>query len=314
MIFFLNHKSSFLNLFSFMQIYELIKKYGSKINVFDLELLITHALGKTREFVLTHPEYSVNSRQNSIINKNIRRRTEGEPIAYIVGHKEFYGLDFIVNKNTLIPRPETEQIVDLAIKEISNLKFQISNLSVVDIGTGSGNIMVSTVYNIQHSADSKNIKYFATDISKEALQVAKKNAKKHAVDKKINFLHGSLLEPLLKANKLTKLKTNKLLITANLPYLSKEIYASAQVDVKKYEPKSALYSPKKGLGHYEKLLSQIKKILITVRLPLVTCLLEISPEQKQLLTKLIKKLLPSAKIYFFKDLAGKWRICKIVLK
>ncbi len=290
-----------------MQISELIKKYRSEINVFDLELLIANALGKTREFVLTHPEYSVNSRQNSIISKNIKRRIEREPIAYIVGHKEFYGLDFIVNKNTLIPRPETEQLIDLAINKISNL-------SVVDIGTGSGNIIIS----IAKELESKNYKpktanYFGIDISKDALKVAKNNAKIHKLDKKINFLHGSLLEPLLKANKLTKLKANKLFITANLPYLSKEIYASAPVDVKKYEPKSALYSPNKGLGHYEKLLRQIKKLLATVRLPLVTCLLEISPEQKQPLTKLIKNLLPSAKIHFFQDLAGKWRVCKIQL-
>jgi release factor glutamine methyltransferase len=98
---------------------------------------------------------------------------------------------------------------------------------------------------------------------------------------------------------------------ANLPYLSKKIYSSAPNDVKKYEPKSALYSCEAGLAHYHKLLKQIKEISINYKLKTISCILEISPEQKQSFTKLIKNILPEAKISFEKDLARKWRICKI---
>ena len=293
-----------------MQIQEIIKKYNGRIDSLDLELILAHSLNKTREFILTYPEYSINSRQNSIISKNIRRRVEGEPIAYIVGHKEFYGLDFIVNKHTLVPRPETEQLVDTALNELK-VKSQKSKVFIVDIGTGSGNIIISTAYNIQHSVNSKNIQCFATDISKNALATAKKNAKIHGVDKKIRFFIGDLLSPFIENCKL-KIENSTLVVVANLPYLSKEIYQSAATDVKKYEPKSALYSDKAGLAHYEKLLKQIKNISKSYKLEAISCFLEFSPEQKRPLEKLIRNILPRAKIFFTKDLAGKWRVCKII--
>ncbi|HOX11255.1 MAG TPA: peptide chain release factor N(5)-glutamine methyltransferase [Candidatus Moranbacteria bacterium] len=313
-----------------MQIQEIIKKYSAKIDYIDLELILAHSLNKTREFILTYPEYSVNSRQNSIISKNIRRRVKGEPIAYIVGHKEFYGLDFMVNENNLIPRPETELLVDTVISNQQSAISKKRNLktAIIDVGTGSGNIIISIAYSMQHAACiKKTIKYFATDISHEALKIAKKNAKIHNVDKKIMFLNGDLLSPFIENCKL-KIENSTLVVVANLPYLSKEIYKSAPINVKKYEPKSALYSSEQGLQHYTKLLKQIKKILVadcwlpastrkddcsSTRGGLITVLLEFSPEQKRPLEKLIRNILPQAKIFFAKDLAGKWRICKIVL-
>jgi methylase of polypeptide subunit release factors len=129
--------------------------------------------------------------------------------------------------------------------------------------------------------------------------------------KKIIFLKGNLLDPLSKINGFKKINENSLVITANLPYLSKKIYSSAPVDVKKYEPKSALYSPKEGLQHYGKLLLQLKNFITNLQLTSVICLFEISPEQKQTFNKIIKTVFPNAKINFKKDLAGKWRLCKI---
>jgi len=102
-----------------------------------------------------------------------------------------------------------------------------------------------------------------------------------------------------------------LIILANLPYLSKEIYSSVPADVKKYEPKSALYSPEAGLSHYHKLLKQIDIISKNYELKHIICIFEISPEQKQPIAKLIKIIFPYAKITFAKDLARKWRVCKI---
>ena len=120
------------------------------------------------------------------------------------------------------------------------------------------------------------------------------------------------MEPILKS-KIINPKSS-FLILANLPYLSKDIYNACALNVKKYEPKSALYSNNAGLAHYAKLLGQILKLKNNCSMFHAMCLMEISPEQKKLLPPLIKKHFPQAKIEFKKDLAGKWRICKIELK
>jgi release factor glutamine methyltransferase len=289
----------------------------------DLELLIAHELKKSREFVLTYPETELTKNQEASTKQLIKRRLSHEPLAYILGHKEFYGLNFKVTKDTLIPRPETELLVEKALQEISSAKD--TSLNIIDVGTGSGNIIISVAKNLKN----KKINYFGIDISKDALKVASYNARKINPDKKINFLHGNLLEPLfqnLPADrqglkfKITCLpvgmENSQILILANLPYLSKKIYSATAANVRKFEPKSALYSPQSGLEHYKKLLKQIGNIRKKFFMPAcpvgrfhISCFMEISPEQKKPLHALIKNFLPSAKIKFQKDLAGKWRIC-----
>jgi release factor glutamine methyltransferase len=288
-----------------MKITEIRKKYHAKIDALDLELIIAHGIRKTREFVLAHPEYKIPKLKIENLKLKISRRMRGEPLAYILGHKEFYGLDFRINQHTLIPRPETELLVELALKEIRDTKYKIPD-TIIDIGTGSGNIIIGLAKNLK----ARN-KFIATDISPKALTVAKYNARKHKVDKKIKFLRGNLLEPIIKNTKYQILNT-KYIIIANLPYLSKKIYNATAKDVKNYEPKSALLSSKKGLAHYEKLLKQIKKLVMSYELR-VTSYLEISPEQKPALQNLVKSILPDAKMEFRKDLAGKWRVCCISL-
>lgn len=306
---------------------DIFKKHHPKLDHLDLELLVAHASGKSREFVLAHPEYELTEFQISNLKCHIGRRLNGEPIAYILGRKEFYGLDFLVNRHTLIPRPETELLVDLAICGISNLKFQTPNFFVVDIGTGSGNIIISIAKEIKHHYDlpigkeeSRNpsampprdgMKFFAVDISQKALRVAKKNAALHGLDGKINFLHGSLLDPFIRNSKF-EIQNSTLVIVANLPYLSEEIYQSTPTDVKKYEPKSALYSPEQGLGHYRKLLKQIKE-LQRCGASHISCHMEISPEQKESLAELVSAILPQAGTTFHQDLSQRWRICQISL-
>ena len=303
-----------------MTIAQIIQKYKNRLDYLDLELLIASSLSKTREFVLIHPEHELAKSQISNLKSQIERRIKGKPIAYLTGHKEFYGLDFVVNKYTLIPRPETEQMVELVLDE-SKVKSlpaseagQKSKVTIVDVGTGSGCIIISIAHELEDDTKYKiqNTRYFGIDTSPEALKVAKKNAKNHGVNKKIKFVESNLLSVFIQDTKYKIQNTKNIIITANLPYLSKEIYNSAPIDVKKFEPKSALYSAKAGLAHYHKLLLQIKTLLVTCHLSHVTCLMEISPEQKQPFTKLIKSIFPAVKIEFKKDLASKWRICKIV--
>lgn len=288
-----------------MTIKEICKKYHKKIDYLDLELIIAHILKKTREFILAHLEYKLNKFQiSNLIRRGgqISRRMRGEPLAYILGHKEFFGLDFKVNRHTLIPRPETEMLVE----EV--LKLQPKNSTLIDVGAGSGNIIISLIKNLK----TKN-KFIATDISAQALKIAKYNAKRHKVDKNIAFLKSDLLKNKKLTDNLTMRQCGNLIIIANLPYLSEKIYNSTARDVKNYEPKSALASGIDGLDHYGKLLQQIKKLKKDCFMFHASCFMEISPEQKPALQKIAGSVLPGAKLEFMKDLAGKWRICKIVI-
>ncbi len=298
-----------------MTIEEIIKKYSNKLDRLDLELILAHSLGKTREFVLVHQDYEIQTVKIENLKFKISQRIKGKPIAYITGHKEFYGLDFIVNKNTLVPRPETEMLVENVLHFIQDTRYKIQDTRIVDVGTGSGNIIISLAKNAKNfKFQISNFKFYGIDISAEALKVAKKNARLHGVEKKIKFLQGNLLEPFLRNIKPSVTSHHSLIITANLPYLSKEIYQSAPIDVKKYEPKSALYSAEGGLAHYHELLLQLKTSHVPCSMFHVSCFLEISPEQKNPLSKIIKNIFPTAKISFEKDLAGKWRVCKIEIQ
>jgi len=289
--------------------------YHGKIDYLDLELLVASAIKKPREFVLTHPEYKIPATLSPKLKALINRRMKHEPIAYILGQKEFYGLSFKIDKSTLIPRPETELMVEQAIILLrSMLRNKLRNTTVIDVGTGSGNIIISIARELDKSAlASAHHKLIAIDIYPDALKIARQNAKLHKFDKKIKFLKGSMLEPILKF-KNYKLKTKNLIIVANLPYLSKTIYSSTSHDIKRYEPRSALLSGNNGLSHYEKLLKQMQKILQVASCKLrVTGFFEISPEQKNGLQKMIKKYFPDAKTSFTKDLSDRWRLCRIDL-
>ena len=145
----------------------ILSKYRSKIDNLSLELIIAHELKKSREFVFTYPEFQLTKKQEIKCKQLIKRYFNNEPLSYIFEKKEFYKLNFKVTKNTLIPRPETELLVELVLQEISNIPSKPIN--VVDIGTGSGNIIISIAKNL----NVKKINYFGIDISQKALNMAK---------------------------------------------------------------------------------------------------------------------------------------------
>ncbi|MCG2695389.1 peptide chain release factor N(5)-glutamine methyltransferase [Candidatus Parcubacteria bacterium] len=225
----------------------------------DAEILLFHVLKKPREYLFTYPNHKISKSIVARYALRVMRRIKGEPIAYITGRKEFYGLDFFVNKNVLVPRPETELMVDEALRITRNPANALQGgagaqrITLIDIGAGSGCIIISLIKELTKSkfppAIFCGIKFLATDISKPALTIARKNAKLHKVDKKINpaplgqsynknnvndninnnkklpqrcgvkFLHGNLLEPIIK-NKKFSLLTSNFLLLANLPYLT----------------------------------------------------------------------------------------------
>lgn len=283
----------------------LFRKFNPKLPLCEQELILAHILKKSREYVLAHPEIKLNKLQQKKYQNMIKRRLKNEPLAYILGHQGFYGLDFKVNRHTLIPRPETEHLVDAVIDKLKLVSRK--RIIIIDIGTGSGNIIISIAHNTKHMAHNK-INFYGTDISTRALKIAKYNAKKYVLNKKIKFIRGDLLNPFIQNS---KLKIQNYIIVANLPYLSKKIYNSAKKNVKNYEPKSALYGGTDGLDYYKKLFKQIK-ILMNNRYALcVTCYAEISPEQKNKLEKTIKHNFPDSPMEFKKDLAQKWRMVQV---
>ncbi|OGE79098.1 MAG: hypothetical protein A2751_05650 [Candidatus Doudnabacteria bacterium RIFCSPHIGHO2_01_FULL_46_14] len=282
----------------------------------DAEVLLSHTIKKSKEFLFANPDFKLSSLQFSIYRSLIQKRDRHWPVSYLIGHKEFYGLDFKVTPHVLIPRPETELLVELAIQKIKNKRLAIRN--ILDIGTGSGCIITSIA--VIASQRRSNLKFYATDVSNSALKIAKSNARRHSVAKKIKFLHSNLLSTLpATAYKLPSL------ILANLPYLTPSQYNS-NLDLK-HEPRAALVAGPDGLKYYRKLFRQIRNSpnpsypkrgtpplsLRGGREGLLTLLLEHDPSQTSKLKFLTKQYFPQAKLKFHRDLSGLNRVLEINL-
>jgi len=282
---------------------QLLKRATQYIDLLDAELLLTHVLDTSREFLIANPDFKPQASELETFTRLVEKRQSGIPVSYLTGHKEFYGLDFLVNEHTLVPRPDTELMVELVLEKTKSLRP--ASWALIDVGTGSGCIPISIVKTIQQHDPSTslrtNTQTIAADISPEALDIAQQNAKKHDVD--INFFQGNLLEPVF--NNAAMLQCNNLIITANLPYLTEEQFQN-ELSIQ-HEPKSALVAENDGLALYEELLGQIKKLITEHKLQ-VTGFFEIDPSQRKKLSSIIKTSFPDANIEVHKDLAGHDRI------
>ncbi|MCK5319788.1 peptide chain release factor N(5)-glutamine methyltransferase [Candidatus Parcubacteria bacterium] len=291
----------------------------------DAEILLLHILKKPREYLFTYPEKKLTKIQIINYKLQINRRIKGEPIAYITRHKEFYGLDFFVNKNVLVPRPETELMVEEVLEHVTH---NTQHTTIIDIGTGSGCVIISLAkllkFEIRNqpargwsaSGGKSKIRYLAADISSKALYVAKKNAKFHGVNKNIKFLCGNLLEPILNNLKHLNNPKNLTIITANLPYGWNSWKNNCSMDTigLKFEPPIALFTENRGLKIIENFLKQIKQIINSQKINFnsnLLLLIEFDPRQTIMLKKLIKKILPNAKFQIKKDLRGYDRLARI---
>ena len=259
------------------------QKIKSASSALEAEVLLSFVLKKPKEFLYTHPEKILTAARFKKLSQLARRRHQGEPVAYLTNRKEFYGLDFYVDKRVLIPRPETELLVEEVIRSTNNQ--QPSTITMADIGTGSGCIAIAWAKNLPKTT------IYAVDISKPALAVAKKNAKKHKA--KIKFFQGNLLTPV---------KNHKIdIIVANLPYLAKTNLS--------FEPKKAVIAQKNGLALYEKMFQQVKKLKYQ---PKYVCC-EIDPRQTDKFKKMVLNFFPDALVKIKKDLAGLDRVALIKL-
>ncbi|MDH7554814.1 MAG: peptide chain release factor N(5)-glutamine methyltransferase [Spirochaetota bacterium] len=208
--------------------------------VLDAEILMAHALGIDRHKLVLYHNTLVDKKTLTKFKRLLSRRLKSEPIAYIVGYKEFYSLPLKVNRHVLIPRPETELLVDCAIYHARQ------RATILDIGTGSGAIAIAIKYN------RPDCSVWATDISKDALKVAKHNAGTILGKHLIKFLHSNLFEsiPTMTFD----------VIVSNPPYINPNIYTQLQKDIH-YEPKEALLAPDNGFGIIKSLIEKANNYL-----------------------------------------------------
>ena len=203
----------------------------------EASLLICHVLEINKAQLYSYSERMVEYGKLLILEKLIKKRCNGYPLAYLIGEKEFYGLSFFVSEGVLIPRPETEHIIEEAIKELSNKKTVI-----MDLGTGSGCIAVSLAKHLPQS------KLIAVDISLKALNIANSNAHRHGVKDRIDFLEMDMMDAL-------KVYSGKLdAVVSNPPYIPTEDIKSLQIEVRDYEPLIALDGGTDGFDFYRNLI------------------------------------------------------------
>lgn len=272
----------------------------------DFFILLAHATGKDTVFLLAHPEYELSDASTTLAIRSLTRRQRHEPVAYITGHKEFYGRDFFVGPGVLIPRPETELIVEQVIRHITTSTRSRKKIAVIDVGTGSGAIIISLALSLP-THHHKNISWIALESEECALRYARKNAKHLCVNKTIRFLKSDLLSRILPE----LFGYDEVIIVANLPYLSATLYRKTAPNVKHYEPKSALVSGTDGLDHYRRLLHAL--VPIASSLPASTLFLEISPEQKKALVQEISLSFPDSSTQVYPDLSGRDRCLELTL-
>ncbi len=263
----------------------------------DASVLLEHVLGVGRATLYAYPERQVTDEQERRFLLLLERRTQGEPVAYLVGHKEFYGLDFVVDRRVLIPRPETELLVEAALDVIRRRLDAGHNPIVADIGTGSGAIPITLAVE-----ELRLSKLYASDISTDALTVARLNCEQHSVEQRVHLLHGDLLTPLPEPVDV---------LTANLPYVGMHEMTELASDIRDYEPHVALFSGPHGLDTIERLFTQAQQ---SAKLNVGSVLLlEIGYAQREQLIKILNHYWPDAVTSFKKDYVGWDRLLQVKL-
>lgn len=215
----------------------------------DAELLLLHLLERDRVFLIAHAEENLSAEGVARYHALIDRRLSGEPIQYIVGEVEFYGLPFRVTRDVLIPRHETELLVEKVLERIQSYSSR-KPVRIVDVGTGSGAIAVALACKLGPAAQ---VEITATDISAAALELARKNAELNGVADRIRFLYGDLLEPVA--------EERFDFIVSNPPYVPIGDRESLDMEVREFEPALALFAGVDGLAVYRRLIPDALKVL-----------------------------------------------------
>jgi release factor glutamine methyltransferase len=283
----------------------------------DAELLMAHSLHLTRTQLYAHCHQVMSTAQEDLFEALVDRRAAREPLAYIVGHKEFYGLDFAVDPRVLIPRPETEHLVEAALTEATTID-PTGAVRIADIGAGSGAIAVSLAVKLPAA------QVVAADVSADALAVALENVQRHRVADRVRLVESDLL---------TAVAGPLDLIVANLPYISRDEWTTLAPEIAQFEPPTALDGGPDGLDSIRRLILQVAQCAAesgpltniskdadtsetysksASRLPRAL-LLEIGSTQGEAVTSLARAAFPSAEVFIVQDYAGLDRVVGIRL-
>jgi release factor glutamine methyltransferase len=238
------------------------------------ELLLMHTLGRDRAWIYSHSEDALDPATAEMFLALITRRAAGEPVQYLTGKQEFWGLEFEVTPAVLIPRPETEHVMEVALARLGERGIKIhmdtgaprEKLRVADVGTGSGCLAVALAWELPHA------EVYATDISAPALQVAGRNAAHHGVAERIHFLKRDLLTGLESTDPTSEGARHAMpasaggvarfdLIVSNPPYIARSEAAHLQREVRDHEPHTALFGGPTGVEMYQRLIDQARDLL-----------------------------------------------------
>lgn len=250
-----------------------LEEAGSPSAHLDAQVILAHILDQDRSWLFAHYDYVLNEEQAAQLTDLVARRVANEPVAYLVGHKEFYGLDLAVDKRVLIPRPETELLVDAVLDHIESRADRA--VTLVDVGTGSGAIALAV------AANAPETTVYALDVCEHALGVARRNVEAHGQQDRVHLLRSDLL---------SELPEPVDIIAANLPYITSADMDCLAAGIREYEPHLALAGGDDGLDMVRELLRQIPDRLH----PGGVIFLEIGSDQGQAALDVVHELLPQA--------------------
>jgi len=263
----------------------------------DAQVLLGYVLGVEHAYLYTYPERELSAQEEQQYRELIDRRVRHEPVAYLTGIRVFYGRDFFVDRRVLVPRPETELLVEAALEQIRRRLATGQLPLVADIGTGSGAIPVTI------ALEEEQLGYlYASDLSSDALDVARINCERYHVEQRVRLLHGNLLAPLPEPVDI---------LIANLPYVGTSEEPLLAPDVLNYEPHLALFSGPDGLELLRRFCQEVRESAKVK--PGAVILLEIGYQQREPLIRLFQDLFPQSHITAQKDYAGWDRIVQIEL-
>jgi release factor glutamine methyltransferase len=257
------------------------------------EILLSHQLSISRLKLYLEYDQPVGENDLNLYRAMVKRLADGEPIQYITGIQEFWSMDFIVNRSVLIPRPETEIIVERAIRIYNENNYEESpEIHILDMCTGSGAIAVAV------ASELKNAEIVAVDISKEALETARENITRHGMGDRISLLEGDLFEPFINNPKYFDI------IVSNPPYVTKEEFKLLPRKIRNFEPEIALESGEDGLSHIRIILEKAHHHLN----PGGWLILEMAPNQIEAVSKIVSSNDSYQDISVIKDYSSRDRV------
>jgi release factor glutamine methyltransferase len=257
----------------------------------DAEVLLSHIMNRDRAWLFTHIHDALEDKTRRVFEGAVERRSKREPLQYIIGKQEFWGLDYVVTPDVLIPRPETELVVESALKIIRSKNKPVT---IVDLCTGSGCIAISLAKELKAS------RVFAVDKSNRALNIAKENARKHGVSDLIRFLEGDLYQPL----EMLDIHGGVDIIVSNPPYVQSGDYDTLQPEVRDFEPAMALFAGQHGTEIHCEIIAGAP-VYLKLHGALI---MEMGIGQAEFLTKMAQDTGAYGVPEIFKDLAGIERV------